>query len=161
MPGGYSPVSPWPPAPSPDASLGTLTPHWHQPSHLPLPASLEVGSLAAIRRLVNKWARETLSGPELPGGCAAVWTGPVYILAGTAGTQLWDGQLVRTSPLRIGQRREYGRRKLKPVGTGRLRASPLPGEVRVVGVDANAVYFCLPLAFTPSCCLRVGPSERS
>lgn len=90
-----------------------------------------------------------------------MWTGPVYILAGTAGTQLWDGQLVRTSPLRIGQRREYGRRKLKPVGTGRLRASPLPGEVRVVGVDANAVYFCLPLAFTPSCCLRVGPSERS
>lgn len=126
-------MSPWPPAPYPDASLGTLTPHWHQPSHLPVPASPEVGSLAAIRRLVNKWARETLSEPELPRGCAAVWTGPVNILAGTAGTQLWDGQFVWTSPLWIGQRREYGRRKLTLVGTGRLRASPLPGEVRVGG----------------------------
>lgn len=79
-----------------------------------------------------------------------MWTGRVYILAGTAGTQLWDGQFVWTSPLWIGQLREYGRRKLKSVGTRRLGANPLQGEVRVA--DSNAtVYFCLPLAFTQSC----------
>lgn len=61
----------------------------------------------------------------MPRAGAAVGTGRVYILAGTAGTQLWDGQFVWPSPLWIGQRREYGRRKLTPVGTSRLGASPL------------------------------------
>lgn len=81
-------------APSPDASLGTLTPHRQQTLHLPGPASPGVDSLAAIRRLVNKWARETLSEPELPRASATVGTDPGYILAGTVGTQLWDGQFV-------------------------------------------------------------------
>lgn len=153
-------MSPWPPASSPDASLGTLMPHRHQLPHLWVPASPGVGSLAAIRLRVNKWARETLSGPEVPRAGAAVGTGPVYILAGTAGTQLWDGQFVWPSPLWIGQRREYGRRKLTPVGTGRLGASPLLGEVRVG--DSNAtVYFCLPLAFTHSCCPTSWPIRET
>lgn len=65
-----------------------------------------VGSSAAIRRLANKWARETLSGRELPGAGApgGYWLGPDGCGRSEHAAPGWE--FAFPSPLLIGQRRE-------------------------------------------------------
>lgn len=114
----------------------------------PGPSFSRVGSLAAIRRPINKWARETLSGRELPraGARGGYWLGPDLCGHSRHAARGWE--FVFPSPLLIGQQREYSRRKLTRMGTGRLgrKLTPRRGKVTVGYSDAR-FYFCLPLAF--------------
>lgn len=84
--------------------------------------------MAAIRRPINKWARETLSGRELPraGARGGYWLGPDFCGHSRHAARGWE--FAFPSPLLIGQQREYSRRKLTRMGTGRLGRKLTPKE---------------------------------
>lgn len=84
--------------------------------------------MAAIRRPINKWARETLSGRELPraGARGGYWLGPDLCGHSRHAARGWE--FAFPSPLLIGQQREYSRRKLTRMGTGRLGRKLTPKE---------------------------------
>lgn len=98
---------------------------WRLRRRPPDPSFSRVGSSAAIRRLVNKWAWETLSGRKLPraGARGGYWRGPDF--CGQSKRSSWPGVCLR-SPLLSGQRREYPRRKLTRMRTGKLGRKPAP-----------------------------------
>lgn len=117
------PGPPLTPAPSGLAKMPTF-----KPLRPPGQSFTRVGSSAAIRRLVHTWARETLSGRELPrpGARGGYWLGPDLCGHRKHAAPGWE--FAFWTPLLIGQRREYGRRKLTRMGTGRLGRKPTPKE---------------------------------